>query len=506
MSRYLIGIDAGTTSFKGAVFDENRRQVVSHQLDYTLLTPAADMVEYPAESYWEHFAELTNALMIKSGLQSGEIESLAISSQGETLIVLDDDDNPIGNAIVWLDNRAVNEANELKEVFCNRVVYEHSGQAEMLATWPAAKILWLRHNRPEVFAKASKFLLLEDWLLYRLTGRFVSEPNLWASSAMLNIHTAGWWQEMLGEIKVNEAQLPEILPCGSGVGYLRSEAAVKTGLACTTLAVTGALDQTCNTIGAGITMPGSVCETTGSCLAVSATLPNFVPWHENMPVTCQNHAVPGRYTVLLWSQSAGMVLKWFAKGFYPEYADDLDAAFAQMNLDAASVPAGCDGLVMLPHLNGAGNPEFDPRAKGVFCGATLKHNRAYFTRAIMEAVAFMLRCNTEQLSGLGARFDSLYCMGGGARSSVWLGIKASVTGCAMLPMKIKESGCLGAALLAGVGAGIYPDIDSAARGLAITGEAILPDKSLKLCYDDAFAHYQALYEALKPYFALTGKT
>ena len=263
--------------------------------------------------------------------------------------------------------------------------------------------------------------------------------------------------------------------------------------------VTGALDQTCNTIGAGITLPGSVCETTGSCLAVSATLPEFVPFREDQTITCQNHAVPGRYTVLLWSQSAGMVLKWFARGFYPEYSD-LDAAFARMNQDAASVPAGCEGLILLPHLNGASNPEYDPHAKGVFFGATLQHTRAHFTRAIMEAVAFMLRRNTEQLSALGAQFDRIYCMGGGSKSPVWLSIKASVTGLVMTPLRVRESGCLGAALLAGVGSGRYASIDQAAEGLAITQAAIEPDAPLKSDYDHVFADYIALYETLKPFF------
>ncbi|MCR4621146.1 MAG: hypothetical protein K5663_03605 [Clostridiales bacterium] len=502
MSCYLMGIDAGTTSFKGALFDEKRRLIASHRLDYTLLTPAPDQVEYPAEEYWKRFAEVSRALLEKANAAPEEIEALAISSQAETLIVLDENDRPMGNAIVWLDNRAVKEADELKAVFGCRAVYERSGQADMVATWPASKILWLRRNRPELFKKAGKYMLLEDWLIFRLTGRFAGEPNLWASSAILDIHTAEWWPEMLSETGVTREQLPELLPCGTRVGTVRAEAAEQTGLARSTVVVAGALDQTCNTIGAGVTLPGSVCETTGSCLAVSATLPYFVPWHENRPVTCQNHAVPGRYTVLLWSQSAGMVLKWFAKEFYPEFSTDLDAAFARMNLDAASVPAGCDGLTMLPHLNGASNPEFDPRAKGVFCGVTLRHSRAHFTRAIMEAVAFMLRRNTDQLCSLGTRFDTLYSMGGGARSPQWMSIKASVTGCRMIPLIASESGCLGAALLAGVGVGRFPDIDTAAHGLAVQGDAIMPDPSLKPCYDEAYGRYLALYEALKPYFAL----
>ena len=501
MSRYLMGLDAGTTSFKGAIFDENRELVAVHQLDYTLLTPQTDWVEYPAEEYWKRFCETVQALLEKSKVPASEIEALAISSQGETLICLDENGQPLDNAIVWLDNRSTKEADDLKEIFGRKATYEYSGQADMLATWPATKILWIKRNRPELYEKTNKYLLLEDWLLFRLTGKYVGEPNLWASSAMLNIHDASWWKEMLNELGITEKNLPEILPCGTPISKMQSAACADTGLTENTLIVTGALDQTCNTIGAGITLPGSVCETTGSCLAVSATLPEFVPFNEGEAITCQNSAVPGRYTVLLWSQSAGMVFKWFAKGFYPEFAGDLDAAFAQMNIDAAAIPAGSDGLVMLPHLSGASNPEFDPHAKGVFFGATLQHGRAHFTRAIMEAVAFMLRRNSDQLVAMGAKFDKMFCMGGGSKSPLWLAIKAAVTGCSMIPLKVKESGCLGAALLAGVGAGWYPDIDKAAEGLAITGAETQPDVSLKETYNLSFSHYVELYETLKPFFA-----
>ena len=172
MSRYLMGLDAGTTSFKGAIYDEQGVLVAVHPLAYTLLTPQADWVEYPAEAYWNHFCELTRSLLEKSGVTARDIEALAISSQGETLVCLDEAGEPLGNAIVWLDNRAASEADALRQAFGRRALYEHTGQADMLATWPAAKILWLRENQPARFARVKRFLLLEDWLLYRLTGRF----------------------------------------------------------------------------------------------------------------------------------------------------------------------------------------------------------------------------------------------------------------------------------------------------------------------------------------------
>ena len=500
MKRYLLGIDAGTTSFKAALFDDEKKLIAAGQKDYALLTPAQNIVEFPAESYWRIACELIRDLFSRTSISAREVKALALSSQGETLICLDENNRPIGNAIVWLDNRATEQADELRRRFGVQQVYEQTGQADMLATWPAAKILWLRETHPEQFAKTRKYLLLEDYLLYCLTGKMVGEPNLWASSAMLNIHTSRWWPEMLDALGIVSGQLPELLPCGAEVGTLTPEAAESTGLSTKTVAVTGALDQTCNTIGCGLTRPGVICETTGSCLAVSAVLDRFVPYDAQRPITCQNHSVPGRYTVLLWSQSAGMTLKWFARNFYPEY-EDLDAAFNQINRDSAQVPMGCDGLTMLPHLNGAANPEYDSAARGVFCGATLEHGRGHFARAILEAVACMLRRNLEQIDGMGIRFDEVFCMGGGAKSPLWLQIKSDITGKTMRPLRARESACLGAAILAGVGVGVFDSVDWTADELAAS-KRFVPEAQQSEACDALYRRYIGLYDALKGYFAV----
>lgn len=498
VKRILLGLDAGTTSFKAALFTEDKRLLAACQCDYALLA-SGDRVEFPAEEYWQTLCRLIRDLLSRAPVPAQAVTALAISSQGETLIALDEDDRPLGNAIVWLDNRAVQEADELRARFGRARIYRETGQADMLATWPAAKLLWLRRHRPRDFQRARKFLLLEDYLLYRLTGRFAGEPNLWASSAMLNIHTGRWWDEMLRAVGVERQRLPLLHPCGAPVGPLLPGAAAETGLCPGTLAVAGALDQSCNAVGCGITRPGMVYETTGSCLAVGAIRDEFAPYDPALPVTCQNFAAPGRYALLLWSQSAGMTLKWFAQRFYQEYAD-LDEAFARMNADAAAVEAGCGGLTALPHLTGASNPEYDPCARGVFCGATLQHGRAHFTRAVMESVACMLRRNLEQLTALGVDFNAVACMGGGANSRIWLQIKADVANKPMRPLRARESACLGAAILAGVGAGLFESVDwTPEEGMA--GEIAAPDPVRRAACEALYRRYVGLYEALKPFFA-----
>ena len=501
MMRYLLGLDMGTTAVKAALFDDQKTLIASDVCDYQLLTPEKDRIEFPAEQYWEALCAISRSVIRKAGVSKETVAALALSCQGETLICLDEQGRPLQNAIVWLDNRAVAEAEELKQVFTRKQVYETTGQADMIATWPASKILWLKRNAPERFKKTAKYLLLADYLVYRMTGAFAGEPNLWASSALLNIHTNAWWQEMLDAIGVDAGQLPRIVPCGTAIGFMLPQAVEKMGVSSACRVVAGALDQTCNTIGCGMTKAGSILETTGSCLAVSAITTRFIPYREDMRLTCQNSAVPGRYTVLLWSQSAGMTHKWFAKNFYSE-AKSQKEAFEMITRDAEAIPPGCDGLIMLPHLTGAANPEYDSSATGVFAGMTLKHTRAHFGRAVMEAVACMLRRDLDQLAALGIDNQLIYSAGGGAESGFWLQIKADLAQRSFQPLRARDSACLGAAILAGAGVGIFDGVDGEPQ--ACSQAVHTPDTQNARQYEMVYQKYIRLYDALKPYFAYCG--
>lgn len=501
MTEYLLGIDAGTTSFKAALFDMSGRTAACESADYRLETPDTGYAEFQAERYYEVLKELLGRLLRGSGIQSEAVSALAISSQGETLVCLDEYGTPLMNAIVWLDSRAEEEADEIRERFGKKEIYNRSGQADSTATWPAAKILWIRKHRPEVFEKTRKYLLLEDYLLWRLTGRFAGEENLWASSLLYDINRCCWWEEMLAFLGITKDQLPEIYPCGGRIENVKKDAAAELGLSPHTAVAAGALDQTCGVLGAGKAAGGAVTETTGSCLAVSAVLDRFVPFDENHPLTCQNHAVRGRYTVLLWSQTAGMVLKWYANRFYKQGStENLDELFLQIDEDALKAPPGSGGLVMLPHLMGASNPEYNSQARGVFYGFSLNHDKTHFSRAVMESVAYMLRRNLEQLEGLGCPVKKIDSMGGGAKSDIWCQIKADVTGIPVETAAGAESACLGAAMLAGVGAGIFPDADAAAKIAPGGGKRFLPEERWKSLYDRCYENYIDLYQALDPVF------
>ena len=445
--KYSMGIDIGTTSLKGCVFDENGVEVACSQKAYTLITEG-EHVEFPAEEYFRLFSEAYDELSAKY-----KFDSFAIDTQGETIIFLDKDGKPLMNAIVWLDNRADKEAKEIESHFGLKKVYETTGQTEVPAGYPAPKILWLKRNKPEIFEKVDKIVLLEDYLLYRITGKFECERSLYSSTLYLDVVTGEYWKEMLDFIGIDESKLPRLNECGVCIGEYKG-ASVSTG----------ALDQISGFIGSGIIEEGMVSEMTGTALAVCALSKKIPPYYEGIKVPA-HYVSKGRYCLLMWAPTAGMVMEWYKKNFF------FDCSFKDMDIQASEVPLGSEGLVLAPNMCGSVMPNNDPGLKAGFYGIELKHTRAHFARAIMEGVACLLR---QFLEHINLPIDRITSIGGGANSKVWCQIKADITGKKISTLSNKETGCLGTAILAGVGKGIYNSIDDAVKSLVKTKAEINP--------------------------------
>lgn len=437
--KYLLGADIGTTSLKAAVFDENGTLMKTVTKDYTLLVNG-DFVEFPAERYFDLFAEAYEELS-----RAYPIAALAIDTQCETLIVTDGQGKPLRNAIVWLDNRAVAEAEAIQEKFGNQKVYEITGQPEITATWPAAKLLWLNRHEPDVMAKAEKIFLLEDYLLYRLTGEFVTEKTLQSSTIYFDIRKDIWWREMLDFIGIREEQLPRLTDSGTKIGEYRGAAVV-----------TAAMDQVAGAVGAGVVDDTAVSEMTGTTMVVFATSENMPPYDPNSIVPCHKN-FDGGFCLLSWTPTAGIALKWFKNNLCESFD------FKELDAIAEQVKPGSDGLVFLPYLCGSTMPHYDPEAKGAFMGLTMEHTRAHFVRSILESVACMLK---ENLDYLGIASKEIRSMGGGASSPLWCRIKADLTGKTIQILENPETACWGSAILAGVGAGIFADAKAVSKQTA----------------------------------------
>ncbi len=427
----LMGIDVGTTSVKTAIFNEKLEMLSASNIDYTLETHE-DIVEFEATRYWDIVREELDRLAVP-------VDALAIDTQCETLILTDEEGNPVRKAIVWLDNRATQEAEAIEARFGRKKVYEITGQPEITATWPACKLLWVKNNEPEIWAKTQKIFLLEDYLLYKLTGQFVTEKTLQSSTIYFDIHTSGWWQEMLDFIGVSTEMLPKLMDSGRLVGQYRG---IKI--------VTGAMDQVSGAIGAGVVKKGIVSEMTGTTMVIFSPCEEVPPFLEDSIIPC-HYNYDGKYCLLTWSATAGMALKWFKNAFCE------GMSFDDLNVLAKDIPPGCDGLTFLPYLCGSTMPKYNPAARGSFTGLTPEHTRAHFARSIMEAISCTLKENLEYLN---LDVTQIRAMGGGANSSLWCQMKADMTGKTMVTLENNETACLGGAILAGVGVGCFQSVES----------------------------------------------
>lgn len=470
MSKNLLGVDFGTTALKACLFNEKGELLASESAQYKLITDG-EFIEFNADDFFKVFSETVEKITSKY-----KVDAMSVDTQGETLIVLDADGKPLMNAIIWLDNRAEKQAKEMEERFGIDEIYNVTGQAEIPAGYPAPKIKWLKENKPEIFNKADKFLLLEDWIIYRMTGKFVASRSLYSSSLLMNVHTGEYIPEILDWLGISESQLPKLYESGQLVGEYNG---IKVA--------TSALDQIAGITGAGVVKSGLMSETTGTALAVCAITEKFPPYVDGLKVSAY-YVSRGVYCLLMWAPTAGAVLEWFKNNFCE------GKSLKEIDQGAEQVPAGCEGLICLPHLCGTVMPYNNPKAKGVFFGVELKHTRSHFARAIMESVAYMIR---EYVDFMGLDIQEIRSMGGGAKSKIWCNIKSSVLNKKIVTLKENETACLGSAIFAGVGVGAFTDIVTATDNLVGINKTY---SSSDTEYLDLYTEYKKQEEKLMKLF------
>ncbi len=502
--RSLLAIDAGTTSVKAGLFAPDGRCLGLGREEYTLETPTADRAQLDPEVYWQACIKTVREALERSGVKSTDITAVAVSSQGETTLTLDAQGKAIYPALVWLDNRASDQAGFLAERF-GRVAYSRTGIPEIVPTWSACKILWIRENEPEVFARAAKFVLVQDYLIYRLTGRFVTDGSISCTTLNYDLINNCWWKDVQDAIGIRTDQLPELVQPGTMVGTILAKSAQLLGLSTKTVVITGGMDQAVGAIGAGNFKPGLVSESTGAALAIQATIASpMIDRSETVPV--YYHSVPGHYLFVPVGPTAGMAFKWFRDAFFQdeirqaeeEHAD----AYERLTRLAESVPPGSDGLIMLPHLMGAFSPEPNPLARGSFTGFTLSHTRGHFVRALLEGVAFLLRRNFDSIERSGIAIHEIRSTGGGARSRLWNQIKANVCNRPVVTLANEETALLGDAILAGVASSIFSSIEEGCNSMVMVKETIQPNDDAHV-YPDFYQSYCELDQQLTDYFKHT---
>lgn len=500
--KYILTADIGTTALKAALYSQNGEFIAGSAREYAFLTPVPGQAELQAEVYTDTFAAAIGEILGQTGIDPADIGVIGFSTQGETMLLLDEENRPLRNAILWCDTRAAAEAEDIVLHFGAKEIQEHTGQVGADAIWPGAKLLWIKKYEPEIFAKTARIVQLEGWFSLLLTGKAAGEDSILGSSVYFDIRTRTYWPQMMKYIGIREEQLPEIALPGAIVGQVTAEGAARFGLAAGTQVSIGGIDLAVGAVGVGNIRPGNFSDVTGSALCTMAMTDQIIldPAGE-MPCYCS--AVPGLYMIHAYA-SGGICLRWFRDVFCGQAvaaAGEEMNAYDRMDLLAADCAAGAEGLISLPHLTGSGPPDLCPEMKGALIGLTPAHEQKHIIRALMEGVAMILCRVLEATEGLGLKADRIVCLGGGAKSPVWCQIKADAAGREVVTTDgYENAGCLGAAMLAGTAAGMFPSLEEAVEKLVREDRHYLPNPDHAAVYQKLRGQYYELMQCLKPLF------
>ena len=475
-----IGIDLGSTNIKAAVYTPDFRLIDRRSRPVTYVRENG-FVEFDAKAYCRELLELLSGMLRENGIT--QVSQLAFTGQAESLVVLDAQGEPLMNAISWMDERSTEECALLAGQFSPEVCESVTGQMAVLPTWPATKILWLKHNRPDIYEKAATYMLLKDYIVYCLTGIYSADMSIATFSFYFDIFSKTYWQPMLEAIGITEKQLPPLREPCSVIGPLLPEISRDWGIAPGTLVNTGTLDHFAGMIGTGNTAPGGITLSTGTVMALAAMSAEPAP--KNSGIAMHYGFLPDTHVMLPVAESGGVSLEWFQRSCMG--AIDYDTMNAEL------LKRQPNELLFLPYLVGTNAPEFDTEATGVFWGLRQEHDAIDMAGAVMEGVSFVLKKNCAAMEKAGLQPTAIIATGGGAKSPVWCQLNADITG---LPVRIpaeKEAACLGAAMIAAVADGRFPDYNTAAAELVSFRQTYEPNPTPRL--EAKFRKFQALYEA-----------
>src|SRR5512141_609219 len=490
---YFLGIDTSTTSSKALLIDEQGNVIAVASSPHTLQTPKPLWSEQDPREWWDAVALSIRSVLEKTRIGGEGIGAIGLTGQMHGLVLLDEAGNVLRPAILWNDQRTQSQCDEIHQIIGREKFIQITGNVA-LTGFTAPKILWVKENEPEVYAKAKHVLLPKDYIRYKLTGEYAMDKADGAGTVLFDLKSRDWSDEVLAALEIPPTWMPKTFEGPECTGFITDEAASLTGLKAGIPVMAGGGDQAAQAVGVGAVEPGIVGLTVGTSGVVFATTPSALIEPEGrLHAFC--HAVPGMWHFMGVMLSAAGSLQWYRDTLAPS------VSFDDLLKEAESLPAGCEGLQFLPYLSGERTPHPDPLARGAFIGLTLRHGRGHMTRAVLEGVSFGLKDSFTliQNAGLG-EIRQVRASGGGTKGALWRQILASVLEAELVTVNTTEGAAYGAALLAGVGAGAWADVASACKAcIRITGST-QPEASEVSAYRKMYPIYQELYPALKPSF------
>jgi len=489
---HVIGIDLGSQSLKGLLLDPGGILVGEAARPYDMDCPHPAWAQEDPADWWRAIREVVAELMATAGLRASDVTGLAFASQVDGVVPVDAAGKVLHPAIIWLDRRAEAETEALGRRVDDAAMFRTSG-LNLDSSHVAPKILWLREHAPDAYRDAATFHLPGSWAVARLTGAAIVDHSNASSTLLYDVGVRDWAPLLLRAADIDPARLPRVAGSTDVAGTLTAAAAEALGLTTACLVAVGSGDEHAASLGAGVLGPGPICDIAGTAepVAVAAAAPVF---DETRLVETHAHADPRSWLIENPGFVSGGSVRWFNDTIGRTTFDDLCA-------QAAVLPPGAHGLAFLPALSGAMTPRWNGKARAVFHGLSMAHGVSHMARAVFEGCAFGLRDIVDRFGELGLGEGEIRVVGGGSRNDFLLQLKADVTRKPVRRVVQPEATALGAAMIAGVAAGTFASLDEAAAALvSLDPTTYEPDPATTAGYDDAYATYRALYDAVEPLF------
>ncbi|MGI5905603.1 MAG: xylulokinase [Candidatus Pararuminococcus gallinarum] len=500
--QYLIGIDIGTSGTKTVLFDTDGNTIVSSTVEYPLYQPHNGWAEQDPEDWWNATVQTLKDCVSKSGVNPADIKGIGLSGQMHGLVMLDENNQVIRKSIIWCDQRTGKEVEEITAKVGREKLIEITANPAITG-FTAAKILWVRNNEPENYAKCRHILLPKDYIRFMLTGEYATEVSDASGMQLLDVPNRCWSDELLGLLDIDKSLLAKVYESPEITGTITAQVAAMTGLQEGTIVVGGAGDNAAAAVGTGIVEDGKAFTTIGTSGVVFAHTSDISidPKGRVHTFCC---AVPGCWHIMGVTQGAGLSLKWFRDNFcHEEIAqaekEGVDPYYIMDNM-AEKIPVGSNRLIYLPYLMGERTPHLDTDCRGVFFGLSAIHQKADLIRAILEGVSYSLRDCIEIIREMGTEINDMMACGGGGTSPLWRSMLADLFNCNVSTVNSKEGPALGVAILAGVGAGIYPSVEEGCRRVIKKNKTQAPNPDNIDKYEAFYRLYVKLYPSLKDNF------
>lgn len=498
--QYILAHDLGTSGNKATLYDTDGNLVRSVTCAYELIVGEGNVAEQRADDWWYAVCNGTKELL--SEIENRDVCAVSFSGQMMGCVCVDDQGTPLRNALIWADMRSTMQEEKLRNEIDDKIFYQITGH-RLSSSYSITKLMWVRDNEPDLYAKTYRMLNAKDYIIYKLTGEFVTEFSDASSTCLLDLNTMDWSDTLLYASGLEREKLPTLLSSVEIAGRVTAQAASLTGLCEGTPVVCGGGDGCCAAVGTGVVKTGiaNCCLGTSSWISLATKTPIF---DEDMTTFNFAHIVPGYIMPCGTMQTGGGSLSWVVErlfGGVDGTLGDKKRIYEAVNREVSKSAAGAGKLLFLPYLMGERSPRWNAKARGDFVGLTMAHSRGDILRAVMEGVGYNLNIILESFKRSGSRMDELILIGGGARNESWQSILCDILNLTVkIPYDLESATSMGAAITAGVGVGVFDSFDVTERFVKIKNkhrpnyENCAIYNEMKLLFEDTYKQLYPIFE------------